>query len=257
MATETAPRTTKRPWWRKWKVIIPAAVVVVVIIAMASSPDFQKGVGAGVNDAGNTPTPTATESSTPTKSSAPTPVPTPTLAFKPITLTGVGSKVPKFVIPEDAPAIATITERGTSNFVVTSLAADGSSNELLVNEIGNYAGTRLFDANAGQHSVAFKVESNGSWTIVIKPVTLARAWDPAKALSGKGADVVRVVPPTSGLTTVTITHRGSSNFAVMAYTADGGELLVNEIGNYSGEVPLPDGTLLLSVEADGVWTVTP
>ncbi|MDP9271333.1 MAG: hypothetical protein M3P14_10255 [Chloroflexota bacterium] len=93
------------------------------------------------------------------------------------------------------PAIATITERGTSNFVVTSLAADGSQNELLVNVIGSYSGTRLFDADAGQHSVAFKVESTGSWTIVIKPVALASAWNPAKALSGRGDNVVRLLPP--------------------------------------------------------------
>jgi hypothetical protein len=105
--------------------------------------------------------------------------------------------------------------------------------------------------------VGHKVESNGSWTIVIKPIGLARVWNPTKALSGKGDDVARLVPPSSGLAPVTITHRGSSNFAVTAYTADGGDLLVNEIGNYSGEVPMPDGTLLLSVEADGAWTVTP
>ncbi len=43
----------------------------------------------------------------------------------------------------------------------------------------------------------------------------------------------------------------------MAFAADGADLLVNEIGNYSGPVPLPDGTLLLTVQADGRWTITP
>jgi hypothetical protein len=144
---------------------------------------------------------------------------------------------PAFRIPEDVPAIATITERGTSNFVVTSLAADGSQNELPVNVIGSYSGTRLFDTDAGQHSVAFKVESNGFWAIVIKPIALASAWNPAKALNGRGDNVVRLAPPTSGLTTVTMTHRGSENFVVMAFTADGADLLIHEIGNYSGQVP--------------------
>ena len=45
---------------------------------------------------------------------------------------------------------------------------------------------------------------------------------------------------------------------MIAYTADGNrELLVNEIGNYAGEVFVPEGTILLTVEADGAWTGTP
>jgi hypothetical protein len=32
---------------------------------------------------------------------------------------------------------------------------------------------------------------------------------------------------------------------------------VNEIGNYDGQVLLPDATLLISFEADGTWTGTP
>ncbi len=57
--------------------------------------------------------------------------------------------------------------------------------------------------------------------------------------------------------TVKITHRGSSNFIVKAYTADSGELLVNEIGNYSGEQIMPAGTVLVEILADGAWTITP
>jgi hypothetical protein len=57
--------------------------------------------------------------------------------------------------------------------------------------------------------------------------------------------------------TLNLRHRGSSNFFVHAYTADSAELLVNEIGNFSGEVLIPDGTLLLTVGADGTWTGTP
>jgi hypothetical protein len=52
--------------------------------------------------------------------------------------------------------------------------------------------------------------------------------------------VVILNPATSGLTTTTITHRGSSNFAVIAY-GPGIDLLVNEIGNYQGRACLPTG----------------
>jgi len=204
-----------------------------------------------------TPEPTAevTAEPTPEPTAEPTPGP-PSEAFAPFTLKGRGNKVAKFKIPEDTAAIATITNKGTSNFAVWTVGADGSTNELLVNEIGNYKGTRLFDVSSGDHSVAFKIESNESWTITVKPVTRARRWDGAARLAGTGSDVIQLTSPTSGLTTATITHQGQSNFAVWAYSSDGRDLLVNEIGRYSGESLLPDGTLLFEIEADGAWTMT-
>ena len=44
---------------------------------------------------------------------------------------------------------------------------------------------------------------------------------------------------------------------VFAHAVDGSELLINEIGRYRGETMLPDSTLLLEIEADGAWTITP
>jgi hypothetical protein len=177
-------------------------------------------------------------------------------AFAPIKLTGSGSRVPKFSIPQDAAAIATITEKGTSNFAVWTLASDGSQLELLVNDIGSYKGTVIFDAETGTHSVAFKVESNGTWTIVVAPVTRARKWATSGALTGKGDDVVQLSPAVSGLITTTVSHRGSSNFAIHSYSDSGVDLLVNEIGKYKGEIQLPDGTYVVQVEADGAWSFT-
>lgn len=176
--------------------------------------------------------------------------------FAPISLSGTGNKVPRFTIPEAAAAIAMITHKGSANFSVTSVGADGADIDLLVNVIGNYSGTVLFDAQQGQHSVAFKIEADGSWTATIKPVTAARAWDPSTPLTGKGDDVVQVTPAVSGLVSATITHDGSSNFAVTAYT-DSPNLLVNEVGAFTGDEIVPDGTVLLRVQADGNWTVTP
>jgi hypothetical protein len=175
--------------------------------------------------------------------------------FAPINLSGPGAKVARFEIPEAAAAIATISHRGSSNFAVTSLNASGGTNELLVNEIGNYAGTVLFDVV--DHSVAFEIEADGPWRIEIKPISAARAWNPSQKLIGKGADVLLVSPHSSGLVTLDLTHDGESNFAVTSYTADSRDLLVNKIGQFAGQVLLPDGTLFLQVEADGSWSGTP
>ncbi len=53
-----------------------------------------------------------------------------------------------------------------------------------------------------------------------------------------------------------MTHSGYSNFIVHAYGADGDkDLLVNEIGNYSGVILIDsESPIMLNVEADGKWT---
>lgn len=179
-------------------------------------------------------------------------------SFNAFTLRGKGKKVVKFKIPEDQPALATSTYGGRGNFSVTSIAKDGTQNDLLVNVIGKYKGTVLFDESSDEHSVAFEVDAEAAWTIVVKPIEQARAWNPTTVLKGTGDDVLRVSPPSAGLVTLQLTHSGRSNFAVQSYSLDGdSDLLVNEIGKFKGEVLLPDQTALLTVEADGAWTGTP
>jgi hypothetical protein len=194
---------------------------------------------------------------TPEPTDLPAGTPTP-ITFKDITLKGKGKRVAKFTIPEDAVAIAQATYGGSSNFALTSIAADGSHNALLVNTIGKYKGTVLFDVGEGEHSVAFDIEAAGSWTIVIQPVTSARLWNGTTPLQGTGDDVVKVAPPSSGLVTLDLIYKGSSNFAVKAYSPDGTDLLANEISNFSGQVLVPDGTFLLEISADGgTWSAKP
>ncbi|MBA3688122.1 MAG: hypothetical protein H0W81_04775 [Chloroflexi bacterium] len=234
-----------------------AILALIVIALLVPKPDNQ-------GTATTTPTPTPGASVAPGETANPTANPTavttsertPGLAFEPITLSATGDSVPRFDIPSDAAAIAVITYTGSSNFAVFSLANDGSNNDLLVNTIGNYSGTVLFDTNSGQHSVAFQVTADGPWTIVIKPLSKARSWDSSTPLTGVGDDVVRVAGALDGLTTVRITHDGESNFAVFGYSGSGTDILVNEIGAYDGEVLLADDTLLLEVTADGNWSVT-
>jgi hypothetical protein len=178
-------------------------------------------------------------------------------AFEPIRLNGSGKKVVKFRIPEDAAAIAQVSYGGKGNFAIWSLAASGDKNDLLVNVIGKYKGTVLFDESAGEHSVAFEVDAVTKWAIIIKPVTSAPTWDPAERTKGTGDSVLVVTPVSSGLVTLDLKHAGSSNFAVHAYSPDGTDLLANEIGKFSGQVLFPDGTYLVTVSADGAWSMTP
>ena len=167
-------------------------------------------------------------------------------------LKGHGDKVVKLDLDADYVHIADITHQGRSNFVVSALDGSGTMLDLLVNEIGGYAGVRLLDVR--RTPAALKVQADGAWTITIKVAQKAPRWSGRG--SGKGAAVLVVDGgAVTGLTTVTITHQGRSNFAVFAYGDGVYDLLVNEIGSYSGEVVVPSGTVLLDVQADGAWTI--
>jgi hypothetical protein len=239
--------------WGRIALVVGAVVIGAIVIASLGQDDDPDASPSQVAGASQPDEPEASRTPEPVSDPAPTPTPGP--AFEDISLTGTGDSVPSFEIPEGAAAIAQVTHDGSSNFAVVSLAADGSDNDLLVNVIGNYSGTVLFDESSGVHSVALEITADGAWTIVIKPVTSARSWDSASALNGSGDDVVQVNPQTSGLVTVAIQHTGESNFAVIGYSSSGSDLMVNEIGSYAGEVPMASGTILLEVTADGSWTI--
>lgn len=236
---------------------IALVVIALIVIAVIASQGNKPG---GAADATSTPTLSSSATALPSKSVAPTAKPTPsappTPAFAPIKLSGTGSSVPRFTIPVDTPAIADISHVGAANFAVWALGESGEKQDLLVNTIGNYTGTVLFDQKTGEHSVAMDVQADGAWTIEIKSLTAAFKWDGKKALVGGGDDVAILNPASSGLKSVTITHQGEGNFAVWAY-GPSTDLLVNTIGPGSEESLLPEGTLLLQITADGPWTVSP
>jgi hypothetical protein len=165
------------------------------------------------------------------------------------TYEGRGAKVVRVNLSEDYLHIASITHKGSSNFVVQSIGEDGDDLDLLVNEIGSYSGVRLLDAEGTPK--ALKVEADGRWTMTVKVALKAPVWD--GNATGRGDAVLRVESAQLDFTTVALTHRGSSNFVVEAY-GDSSDLLVNEIGRYSGETILPDGTVLVAISADGAWT---
>jgi hypothetical protein len=178
--------------------------------------------------------------------------------FAPITLSGEGKNVEEFTIPAGSAAIAEVTHEGKRNFIVHTIDATGELVEGLVNEIGDYDGTVLLESSEDQHPVAFEIDADGAWNITIKPVAEAKAWDPSTTLEGTGDSVFRLVPPSAGLVTLQLTYDGHKNFIVRSYSGDGTDGLANEVGEFSGEVLLPDGTLLLEVKArDGTWTATP
>jgi hypothetical protein len=157
----------------------------------------------------------------------------------------------RFDIPESAVGIATFTHNGSGNFAVWTVDSSGEETDLLVNDIGRYRGRVLFDES--DHSVAFSITASGTWTATIDPIERAPRWNGAEPATGSGDQVIRLIGEWDGFTVLALRHRGSGNFAIWAYGGDR-DLLVNEIGNYDGEVLMGDA-VLLEITADGTWTI--
>ncbi len=239
---------------KKKKVLVPILMAIAVCFLVCCV-----GFAAYVGSAQDKPdTSKANSTANPTRSAGPA-VPEATQAQAPAvqppsdqSFTGKGDKVIKLApLDEKFVYIAVITHKGTSNFVVTSLGASGERIDLVVNEIGNYAGTR--PVSLEEHPAAFQLEANGTWSITVQVAQKAPSW--SGNASGKG-DAVYIVPRglLNGLSTLKATHSGSGNFVIRAF-GDRADLLVNEIGKYSGEVLIDDSTALLEIIADGSWTL--
>lgn len=169
--------------------------------------------------------------------------------FAPITQTGASDSI--LMLPAGvSAALVTAVHDGQSNFSLSVLdASNQPTGDLLVNTIGAYTGTTVYGFNAFGEGTSLQITADGSWTITISPVSAA----PLLAGSGTG-DAVFLYDGGAG--TLALTHAGSSNFAVIQETGDAFDfgLLVNEIGAYTGTVPLSAGPAAISVRADGAWT---
>ncbi|MHA6668975.1 hypothetical protein ACX3O0_08905 [Homoserinimonas sp. A447] len=144
---------------------------------------------------------------------------------------GTGDSILPITLPDgvDSAAAATISHVGSSNFAIWSLDAAMNQDDLMVNTIGNYNGTVLFNNSSGVDISSLEISADGAWTVTVRSLLSLREFDGA-AVTGVGDDVVIY---RGGAGAASITHDGASNFAVWTY-GDGSDLVVNEIGAYTG-----------------------
>ncbi|MPY91969.1 MAG: hypothetical protein GEV08_02575 [Acidimicrobiia bacterium] len=163
------------------------------------------------------------------------------------------------------PLVATIAHDGSSNFAVWLKDLNGQNIDLLVNEIGSYAGTsEISVANHDQvkGGAILVIEADGNWSVDMHPLIDQPVWTPSAPISGVGAQVLVVPGGVNAPTRVSISSDGSGNFAVWT-TSTGGifprDLLVNEIGAYNGVHLISKGTFVVTIQADpgSNWVITP
>lgn len=173
-------------------------------------------------------------------------------SFSTIRLSGRGDGVINVSKP-DGPAIVRLsTTSKDGNFAVWNVDNSGNHIDLLVNESGRYWGIRTIDFRSQEKTSHFEVNAIGTWKIDVMPVSSAKNTVVPGKIAGSGDEVILLrgeLPDTA-----IITHSGESNFLVTAYGRLGSNVLVNEIGPYSGTVVLVDANVL-EIQAIGDWSV--
>ena len=174
---------------------------------------------------------------------------------EPQSFSGTGSEVVMLDPLGEDVFYATVTHDGSSNIALWSVDENGQDIDLLVNEIGGYEGEVAL--NFGEDPAALRIEADGDWTIDLVHLAEAPRWDGEGVYEDRGDSVLIVDGVADGLTPVTLTHDGESNFAIWTWGESYPDLIVNDIGAYDGTTLLPDGTLVLQIDADGTWTISP
>ena len=178
-----------------------------------------------------------------------------TVAWSAVEFSGVGSFVQDIPVPDGEAAILTFSHAGESNFIVSSLNKKFETVDLIVNEIGNFEGTALLTRGYSfgiEDPKQLEITADGAWKVRIAPAASAPVF--TGAASGKGPAVLRY---DGQATRIAATHDGESNFIITTYQSNAtmGDLVVNEIGVYSGVVVLRKNPYIV-INADGNWKIT-
>ena len=139
--------------------------------------------------------------------------------------------------------------------------------ETYVNTTVPYNGTRYLDIYDDHETAMLEIEAEGEWTVELQPTTfdnfvpraLLTPGDPdygnlstPSERSGKGDEVLFIV---GDATAIHGTHKGSSNFIVLAVGGPARRTVFNEIGDYDGKAVRPLDAMILLVLTEGEWTI--
>ncbi|MDI1462433.1 hypothetical protein QEZ54_15790 [Catellatospora sp. KI3] len=146
---------------------------------------------------------------------------------------------------------ALLSYRGTGPFVVQTVNKDGAQLRTLVDTAQSYDGVRPLDLD--DKPAAVSIKADGPWRMTVRQLAASPVWN--GAANGVGSAVLLVPRVTDDATKVVFDHRGPGPFAVQAYGADSASLLSQE-GDFTGETVLPRGTVVVVIDASGVWTLS-
>lgn len=149
----------KKPWYkRKW--VWAVAILVIIIAAIPTSEETES-----ADEAATVETAEATTEQEPAEEAPPEPEPEPVPEPEPITFSGRGDHATEAFELESGLVRLQAEHQGSSNFAVKLLDGSGGLQELPVNEIGSYSGSRAFSVRSGTYLL--DITASGPWTIEI------------------------------------------------------------------------------------------
>lgn len=161
---------------------------------------------------------------------------------------GKGDSVLKITDPGPAGILAFDCPKCSGNVVVESNGAEG----LLVNTIGKYTGKRWLNIEDGSITTQLVITAHGSWTATVGSFADLATVTTGAEMKGKGDDVI---VNRSDATQAIVTNEGKGNFIVEVLSSTGSkDLAVNEIGSYSGTVPM-SLPALIQITSEGSWLI--
>ena len=169
---------------------------------------------------------------------------------EPIVLTGSGDNVLTLdPIPFQYYLHVTGNAEG-KHFAVKGYDADNQGTELFVNTTKPYEG-QTYDKK--QATVLLEVKATGDWTIELVPVSTLNTVQAGETVTGAGDTMFRLEG--SPATAAVEGNADGKHFAVKGYIGDRSDLMVNTTDPYSGTVMVKPDTELISVDAEGDWSI--
>lgn len=267
------PATPK--WWKKkrWKLPTWAwiGIVVLMIAAAAGGGDSKKDEPAAAPVATDA-KPAELVADTVATTTNPTTPPTEAATTEPATTTTIEATTT--TVPEPAPVffgdgddvvelpadndrvVMSASHVGSANFIVEALDADLLPVDYPVNEIGAFTGSVLLATIGAPSDVRYlRVTADGVWSIKLLDLAELRQFDDGAAIDGQGPEVFTYV---GGGGIFEVVNTGESNFIVNVIGSDGfPDYPINEIGAYTGRIPIKSGPSIIAVDSDGTWSITP
>ncbi|MFJ8885369.1 TerD family protein [Streptomyces sp. NPDC102402] len=158
------------------------------------------------------------------------------------------------------PVLVEAWYEGDGYFAAHTLDVRNREDELLFNTtVPGFRG-RALTHHPGDRALRLRVEADDAWTVVVQPVSAARHL--SDGVQGTGPDVLVYTGTAADVDAAySGDEEGDGCFAVWCVEParnpeqDIGDLLINEIGALRHTVPIPDGPLVLRIEADGPWSL--
>jgi len=177
----------------------------------------------------------------------------------PITLSGTGQQASEMFYLDEGLVVFEMTHDGDGYFGIWLLDDEGGRIDLLVNEGGDFNGSKAVGINkAGIYLL--DISADGNWTITIEQPRPSTAPVP-KTLNGTGQQASEMFYLDEGLVVFEMTHDGDGYFGIWLLDDEGGriDLLVNEGGDFNGSKAVginKAGIYLLDISADGNWEIS-